>query len=106
LVNTGWIGGAYDVGTRISIAHTRALLAAALADRLDDAPYGKHQVFNVDVPLACPGVPVDILDPRRTWASSHAYDEQARKLAGMFADNFKRVEPRVAESVRLAGPKV
>jgi phosphoenolpyruvate carboxykinase (ATP) len=105
LVNTGWIGGAPGVGTRISIAHTRALLAAALTGRLDDAPYGKHQIFNVDVPLACPGVPSDILDARGAWASAQGYDEQARKLAGMFADNFKKVETGMADSVRLAGPR-
>ena len=105
LVNTGWVGGPHGVGSRIPIAHTRAMLAAALAGRLDDAPYGKHQIFNVDVPLACPDVPANILDPRGTWASAQGYDEQARKLARMFADNFKKVETGVADSVRLAGPR-
>jgi phosphoenolpyruvate carboxykinase (ATP) len=105
LVNTGWIGGAYGVGTRISIAQTRALLAAALAGRLDDVPYGKHRIFNVDVPLACPGVPADILDPRGIWASPQRYDEQAKKLAGMFAENFKKVETGMSDSVKLAGPR-
>jgi phosphoenolpyruvate carboxykinase (ATP) len=81
------------------------MLAAALAGRLDDAPYGKHQIFNVDVPLACPDVPANILDPRGTWASAQGYDEQARKVARMFADNFKKVETGVADSVRLAGPR-
>ena len=66
---------------------------------------GKHQIFNVDVPLACPGVPSDILDARGAWASAQGYDEQARKLAGMFADNFKKVETGMADSVRLAGPR-
>jgi phosphoenolpyruvate carboxykinase (ATP) len=105
LVNTGWVGGPHGVGSRIPIGHTRAMLAAALAGRLDDAQYGKHQIFNVDVPLACPGVPASILDPRGTWASAQGYDEQAKKLARMFADNFKKVETGVAESVRLAGPR-
>jgi phosphoenolpyruvate carboxykinase (ATP) len=106
LVNTGWTGGAHGVGTRIPIPHTRAMLAAALAGRLDAALYGQHPIFNVDVPLSCPGVPANILDPRGTWASPQAYDEQARKLAGMFADNFRKVETGVAESVKLAGPRI
>jgi phosphoenolpyruvate carboxykinase (ATP) len=106
LVNTGWTGGPYGVGTRMRIAHTRAMIAAALAGRLDDVTYRRDPVFNMDVPATCPGVPDAVLDPRRTWPNAEAYDEQAGKLARMFADNFKTFEKDVAPAVKDAGPQV
>ena len=106
LVNTGWTGGPYGVGKRMAIAHTRAMIAAALAGQLDGVSYTRHPVFNVDVPSTCPGVPGEVLDPRRTWPNPRAYDEQARKLARMFVDNFKTFEHDVSASVRDAGPQV
>ncbi|MBF8299753.1 MAG: pckA [Acidobacteria bacterium] len=106
LVNTGWTGGPYGVGKRMGIAHTRAMIAAALAGRLDQVSYRKDPVFNVDVPVTCPGVPDAVLDPRSTWPSPQAYDEQAGKLARMFVDNFKTFEQDVTASVKDAGPKV
>ena len=106
LVNTGWTGGPYGVGRRMGIAHTRAMISAALAGRLDDVSYRKDPVFNVDVPATCPGVPEGVLDPRSTWSDPQAYDEQARKLARMFVDNFKTFEKDVAPSVKEAGPRV
>ena len=104
LVNTGWTGGPYGVGSRMRIAHTRAMIAAALGGQLDRVRYQKHRTFNVDVPTDCPGVPGDVLDPRSTWTDKAAYDEQARKLAGMFVENFKAFERDVASSVKDAGP--
>jgi phosphoenolpyruvate carboxykinase (ATP) len=62
-------------------------------------------VFNVEVPMSCPGVPQDVLDPRKTWPDGKAYDEQAKNLAAMFADNFKRFEQDVPAAVRDAGPR-
>jgi phosphoenolpyruvate carboxykinase (ATP) len=106
LVNTGWTGGPYGVGKRMKIAHTRAMINAALAGQLDKVEYRTDPIFNVDVPASCPGVPDDVLDPRKTWPDGKAYDEQAKKLAGMFADNFKRFEKDVPDSVKAAGPKV
>ena len=106
LVNTGWTGGPYGIGRRMAIAHTRAMIAAALAGRLDDVSYRKDSVFNMDVPATCPGVPEGVLDPRSTWSNPQAYDAQAGKLARMFVDNFKTFEKDVAPSVKEAGPRV
>ena len=79
-MNTGWTGGPYGVGSRMKIANARAMITAALTGRLDTVTYQRDRVFNVDVPLTCPGVPDAILDPRSTWADAAKYDEQARRL--------------------------
>jgi phosphoenolpyruvate carboxykinase (ATP) len=105
LVNTGWTGGPYGVGSRMKIAHTRGMITAALTGQLDKAPYKKHPIFNLDVPTTCPGVPENVLDPRATWPDAARYDEQAAKLAKMFVDNFKTFEKDVERSVIEAGPK-
>jgi len=91
LLNTGWGGGPYGTGTRISIKHTRALLDAALRGDLDQdkVDYVTHPVFNLAMPTSCPGVPAEILDPRNTWADKEAYDAQAAKLRDMFRENFE-----------------
>jgi len=106
LVNTGWTGGPYGVGSRMKIAHTRAMITAALTGKLDNASYTNHPVFNLDVPQAVPGVPAAVLDARSTWPDAAKYDEQARKLAQMFADNFKTFEGDVDAKVKAAGPRV
>jgi len=106
LVNTGWTGGAFGVGRRMPIAHTRALIAAALAGKLDDVAYEIDPVFNVDVPITCPGVPAEVLRPRQTWANGADYDAQAGKLAAMFAKNFKSFAGSVTADVVAAGPRV
>ena len=89
LVNTGWMGGPYGVGSRMKPAYTRAMITAALTGQLDTVTYQRHRQFNIDIPTACPGVPDAVLDPRSTWADSAKYDEQAKKLAQMFVENFK-----------------
>ena len=104
LVNTGWTGGPYGVGRRVTIAHTRAMIRAALAGDLDAVAYRRDAVFNLDTPVSCPDVPADVLDPRRTWASAEAYDAQAAKLAKMFAKNFTTFESEVSAAVKAAGP--
>jgi phosphoenolpyruvate carboxykinase (ATP) len=104
LVNTGWTGGPYGVGSRMKIAHTRAMITAALTGQLDDVRYLRHPVFNLDMPTACARVPESVLDPRSTWPDAAQYDEQARKLAKMFIDNFITFEKDVAPSVKSAGP--
>jgi phosphoenolpyruvate carboxykinase (ATP) len=106
LVNTGWSGGPYGVGQRIKIAYTRALVSAALNGALDDVPTIPDPIFGVAVPVACPGVPSEVLSPRNTWADQAAYDAQARKLAAMFAENFKILDDQVTLEVREAGPRV
>ncbi len=104
LINTGWSGGPYGVGERIKIAHTRAMVHAALNGSLDTVPFRSDPFFGIAVPESCPGVPRAVLDPRGTWADGTAYDEQARKLATMFADNFRAYAEGVTEDVRAAGP--
>jgi phosphoenolpyruvate carboxykinase (ATP) len=105
LVNTGWTGGPYGVGSRMRISHTRAMIRAALAGDLDNLTYQTDLLFNLAVPTSCPGVPSEVLNPRNTWADKAAYDEQAHKLARMFAENFKTFEADVAPDVKAAGPR-
>jgi phosphoenolpyruvate carboxykinase (ATP) len=105
LVNTGWSGGPYGVGERISIAHTRALLHAILRGDLRDGAMREDPVFGFRVPKGCPGVPSEILDPRATWADKAAYDLHARRLAGMFEDNFARFADDVPPEVCATGPR-
>jgi phosphoenolpyruvate carboxykinase (ATP) len=106
LVNTGWTGGPYGTGSRMKIAYTRAMITAALDGQLDGVKYQKDSIFNLDMPTTCPGVPDSVLDPRTTWPDKTAYDEQAKKLAGMFIENFKAFEKDVDPAVKAAGPKV
>ena len=106
LVNTGWTGGPYGVGTRMKIAHTRAMITAALTGQLDKVEYVRHPIFNIDVPKSVPSVPDHVLDPRSTWPDAGKYDEQAKKLAAMFIENFKTFEKDVAAPVKQAGPVV
>jgi phosphoenolpyruvate carboxykinase (ATP) len=105
LVNTGWSGGAYGVGSRMKIDHTRAMIRAALAGVLDTVAYDRDPRFNLDVPQAVPGVPSEVLEPRNTWKDAVAYDEQAMKLARMFVENFKTFEADASPDVKAAGPK-
>jgi phosphoenolpyruvate carboxykinase (ATP) len=105
LVNTGWTGGAYGVGKRMKIAHTRAMIAAALSGQLDAVGFDVDPVFNLEVPKSCPEVPAEVLKPRNTWKDQAAYDQQARKLAQMFVDNFRTFEGSASADVRAAGPK-
>ncbi len=106
LVNTGWTGGSFGVGRRMEIHHTRAMITAALSGGLDDVKFKRDAVFNVDVPENCPNVPPDALVPRTTWTNKTAYDEQAGKLAGMFAENFKSFEAEADDAVKTAGPRL
>ncbi|NCQ23033.1 MAG: phosphoenolpyruvate carboxykinase (ATP) [Rhodobacteraceae bacterium CG17_big_fil_post_rev_8_21_14_2_50_63_15] len=102
LVNTGWTGGAYGAGSRMPIKATRALLTAALDGSLNDVEFRKDENFGFDVPVAVPGVPEVLLDPRRTWNDAAAYDAQAAKLVQMFADNFAQYVPFIDEDVKAA----
>lgn len=104
LINTGWSGGPYGVGSRISIEHTRALVTAALSGELAHVPTRTDPIFGLGVPLCCPGVPAEVLDPRATWADPDAYDAQAAKLARMFVENAKGFSANVPDEIRRAGP--
>ncbi|MFP4531951.1 MAG: phosphoenolpyruvate carboxykinase (ATP) [Desulfobacterales bacterium] len=104
LLNTGWTGGPYGVGERISIKYTRAILNAALDGRLDDLEYIQDPTFCLSVPTACPGVPSEILTPRNTWPDKAAYDQKARELAELFTENFEQYKDFVSNQVYCAGP--
>jgi phosphoenolpyruvate carboxykinase (ATP) len=105
LVNTGWTGGPYGVGQRIKIAYTRTMVDALLTGALNDVAYEVDPVFGVEVPCSCPGVPAEVLKPRNTWPDPVAYDDQARKLAGMFIKNFEQFVEGVPTDIVNAGPK-
>jgi phosphoenolpyruvate carboxykinase (ATP) len=99
LVNTGWTGGPYGVGHRMSIAHTRAMVNAAIEGRIPD-DYEREPFFGLMLPRLVPDVPSEVLNPRNAWADRSAYDEQARKLAQLFFDNFKRFDEHVSPSIK------
>ncbi|MBS1270702.1 MAG: Phosphoenolpyruvate carboxykinase (ATP) [Gammaproteobacteria bacterium] len=103
-INTGWSGGPYGVGKRMSIHHTRAIVNAALDGRLKDVSTTTHPIFGVEVPTRCPGVPDEVLDPKNTWADKDAYDKRARMLAGKFAENFEKYADEVPDEIKSAGP--
>src|SRR5918994_3967389 len=103
LVNTGWTGGAYGTGKRMSIGHTRSLIRAALEGGLADAPHRPDPNFGLFVPEACPDVPSDVLQPKSTWSDKRAYDETAQEVAKRFEANFKQFADQVEPGVIEAG---
>jgi phosphoenolpyruvate carboxykinase (ATP) len=105
LVNTGWSGGGYGVGSRMKLWYTRAMIAAALDGTLGRADFTEDPVFGLSVPTEVPHVPAGVLSPRDTWADPAAYDAAAEKLAGMFKKNFEQFAADVSEEIRLAGPR-
>ncbi|MBI1856562.1 MAG: phosphoenolpyruvate carboxykinase (ATP), partial [Chloroflexi bacterium] len=106
LVNTGWVGGAYGVGKRISIKYTRALLSAVLTGKLDKVKFAKDPVFGFEVPTQCPDVPDEVLNPSSSWADTKEYDKKYRQLAARFVENFKKFEDGCPPEVLASGPKV
>jgi phosphoenolpyruvate carboxykinase (ATP) len=105
LVNTGWTGGPYGVGERMNIAHTRAMVRAALGGALDDVPTRQDPNFGVEVPTSCPDVPATFLDPRATWPDPEAYDRAAAELVAMFHANFAGFAEEVDAEIAAAGPR-
>jgi phosphoenolpyruvate carboxykinase (ATP) len=104
LVNTGWIGGPYGVGSRIKLNYTRAIINAVLNGSLAKAAFHQHPVFGMKMPTACAGVPDELLNPANTWKNTDEYDAQAKKLAGLFIENFKKYASRVSEEILAAAP--
>jgi phosphoenolpyruvate carboxykinase (ATP) len=104
LVNTGWSGGPYGTGQRIKLSSTRAMVKAVLSGALKDAAMNPDPIFGISVPVSCPGVPSEILAPRKTWKDPAAYDKKARELAGMFESNFKENASDAPIEVTEAGP--
>ncbi|WP_375325623.1 phosphoenolpyruvate carboxykinase (ATP) [Flagellimonas sp. GZD32] len=108
LVNTGWTGGPYGVGTRMKLKYTRAMISAALSGELGLYSYDKyhiHSVFGVAQPRECPGVPKEVLSPRATWNNDEAYYTTAFKLTNAFRENFKKFEAFASEEIRRGGPQ-
>jgi phosphoenolpyruvate carboxykinase (ATP) len=106
LVNTGWTGGPYGIGSRIKLSYTRAMISAALEGKLDFAPMHLDPVFGFEVPKICPNVPAEVLNPRSTWADSEAYDQQAEKLTQAFVQNFSKFQDFATEDILKGAPKV
>ncbi|MEN0076800.1 MAG: phosphoenolpyruvate carboxykinase (ATP), partial [Paracraurococcus sp.] len=100
LVNTGWTGGAYGTGKRMSIQHTRALLRAALDGSLAKVEFVKDPFFGLMMPKSVPGIPAEVLNPRESWADKAAYDATAKKLVGLFEANFESFAGAVDEEVK------
>lgn len=106
LINTGWTGGSYGVGTRMKLSYTRAMITAALEGKLDNVSYEKLPIFDLMIPTACENVPSEILNPRATWSDKNAYDEKANSLASQFVRNFEQFANETSEEILAAAPKV
>jgi len=106
LINTGWSGGPYGVGQRMKISYTRAMIRAILSGELATVETTPDSTFGVGVPVSCPGVPTEVLQPRNTWADKEAYDRQAADLARRFNKNFEKYQAGVSEAVRAVAPKM
>jgi len=106
LVNTGWVGGPYGVGKRISIRYTRALLNAALNGKLNNVKYKKDPIFGFEVPTECPDVPADVLDPASSWGDVGEYDKKYKQLAQRFIENFGKFLDKTPKEVADVGPKI
>jgi phosphoenolpyruvate carboxykinase (ATP) len=105
LVNTGWTGGMYREGNRISLSYTRAMITAALTGKLDNVIMNREPTFGLSFPTECPGVPKNILDPQKAWQNTEAFDERRKFLAQLFLKNFERYATEVTHEIRAAGPK-
>ncbi len=105
LINTGWTGGPYGVGSRIKLAYTRSMVRAALSGQLDDVPTREDPIFGLRVPVHCPNVPDSVLDPRSTWPDPEAYERQAKDLAHRFHENFNQFDAQVPPEVLAVGPR-
>jgi phosphoenolpyruvate carboxykinase (ATP) len=106
LLNTGYTGGAYGTGKRMSLPHTRALISAALTGKLNDVPYDTHPVFGLAMPKTCEGVPTEVLNPRNTWADTAAYDLKANDLSVQFNKNFEKYAAQASDEIKAAAPKI
>ena len=106
LINTGWSGGSYGVGSRMKLSYTRAMITAALTGKLNDVQYEHMPFFDLAFPTACEGVPSELLNPRNTWADKTAYDQTAANLAAKFVENFEKFAAETDASILAAAPKV
>lgn len=104
LINTGWSGGGYGVGKRMSLKYTRAMVTAALNGELENVGFERDPIFNVDIPKSCPNVPLEVLNPKNVWSDKAAYEKNAKDLAARFLENFKKYKNMPSHIVE-AGPK-
>ena len=105
LINTGWTGGPYGVGSRMKLGYTRAMITAAMNGKLDNVAYENHEVFNVAMPKEVPSVPSEVLNPRNTWSDKDLYDKKANELAATFKKNFKKFEGEASQEILDGAPK-
>lgn len=105
LINTGWSGGSYGVGSRMKLSYTRAMITAALEGQLNNVGYEIHPVFGLAMPDSCPNVPAELLKPRNTWQNAQEYDQKANHLAELFNQNFKQYADGCSEEILAAAPK-
>lgn len=104
LINTGWTGGPYGVGSRMKLKYTRAMITAAINNELEKVAFENHPVFGLAMPVSCPNVPTEVLNPKNTWKNAKAYDVQAKELATSFKDNFKKFEEFANEEILAGAP--
>ena len=106
LINTGWSGGGYGVGSRMSLKYTRAMITSALEGKLNDVEFTTHEVFGLEMPNSCDNVPTELLHTKNTWSDKNDYDAKANKLAEEFVKNFEQFESAANEEILSAAPKV
>lgn len=106
LINTGWTGGSYGVGKRISLKYTRAMVEAALSGYFDEVEFVEHAVFGLQIPVTCQNVPDAVLNPKNTWEDKEAYDEKLKELAGHFKNNFRKFEEFANAEILAAQPRI
>jgi phosphoenolpyruvate carboxykinase (ATP) len=104
MINTGWTGGPYGTGNRMKLKYTRAMITAALEGKLTNIDMTQDPVFGMSIPVECPGVPTEVLNPKSTWYDKKAYDEKAKYLAGLFIKNFEKYASGVSAEVLSAAP--
>ena len=106
LVNTGWSGGSYGVGSRMKLSYTRSMITAAINGDLNKVEYDCMPVFGLMMPKSCPNVPSEILNPRNTWSDKNAYDSKTSSLASAFVKNFAQYAEYASEEILNASPRV
>lgn len=106
LVNTGWSGGSYGVGSRMKLSYTRAMITAAMEGKLNNVEFQTQPIFELQIPTSCEGVPSEILNPKDTWTDKSAFDTTANNLASQFVKNFEQYEAETSEAILSAAPKV
>ncbi len=104
LINTGWTGGPYGIGSRMKLKYTRAMITAAMNGELNNADFEQHPIFGLAIPTSCPNVPSEVLNPKGTWKNAKAYDVQARELAASFRENFAKFESYANEEILGGAP--